>query len=137
MFAFCPHISNEKCGIDSSHKTTGKDMTLLAGLEKKHVQSNEMRYSKPSRENPTAAREYDSCYYEITLDKSVLADYNPKFIHLQVSAKVEMNVFLYGGTSRTEAITPIVPGNEEVAVGTTYKIAAYDGLLLVAYPNRD
>ena len=87
-------------------------MALAAGLEKKHVQSNEMRYQKPSIQNPTLEREYDSCYYEITLDKSVLADYNPKFIHVQVSAKVEMNVYLYAGTSRFEATEPIVAGNE-------------------------
>lgn len=46
-----------------------------------------------------------------------------------------MNVFLYSGTSRVEATEPIVAGNEQAQIGTTYKVAAYDGMLLVAYPN--
>lgn len=72
-----------------------------------------MRYQKPSIQNPDVVREYDACYYEITFDKSVLADYIPKFIHLQVSAKVQMNVYLYAGISRFEATEPIVAGNEQ------------------------
>ena len=87
-------------------------MSLLANLEKKHVQSNEMRYQKPSPQNPTLAREYDACHYEVGFDKSILADYTPKFIHLQVSAKVEMNVFIYAGNSKFEATEPIIAGNE-------------------------
>jgi len=48
-----------------------------------------------------------------------------------------MNVYLYAGTSRVDATEPIVAGNEQVEIGTTYKIGAYDGLLLIAYPNKD
>ena len=94
MFAFCPSVSHQKCGITSNNGDS-HDMRLKAGLEKTHVQSNEMRYKKPSPQDPS--REYDSCYYEITLDESLLTDYIPRKLHVQVSAKTNMNVYLYGG----------------------------------------
>lgn len=80
MYAFCPHISHQKCGIISDHTHDASDMNLKAGLEKVHVQSNEMRYHKATPQDPT--REYDSCYYEVTLDTSVLENYIPKKIHV-------------------------------------------------------
>lgn len=48
-----------------------------------------------------------------------------------------MNVYIYAGTSRFEAIEPIIPGNEQAEVGTTYKIGPDKGFLIVAYPNKD
>ena len=86
-------------------------MSLFAGLDKLFINSKEMRYENPSRENPSA-REYDACHYEIDLDKSLLKEYNPKFIHVQVSSKVEMNVYLYGGNSRLNATESVVAGND-------------------------
>ena len=85
-------------------------MSLMAGLDKLFIKSKEIRYENPSRENPNA-REYDACHYEITLDKSLLTDYDPKLIHLQVSVKDSMNVYLYGGESRLEATKSITVGN--------------------------
>lgn len=55
-------------------------MGLKAGLKKRHVQSNEMKYKLPS--SADRSREYDSCYYEITLDESVLDKYIPKKLHI-------------------------------------------------------
>lgn len=47
MFAFCPTINHEKCGIPSD--TAGStDMGLKAGLSKIHVQSSDMLYKKPN-----------------------------------------------------------------------------------------
>jgi len=60
--------------------STSTDMALKAGVNKQHVETTEMRYRRPSVADPT--REYDSCYYEITLDQAVLADYTPKKLHL-------------------------------------------------------
>lgn len=115
----------------TNHLST--DMGLKANLEKRHIQSNEMRYRMPSLTNPT--REYDSCYYEITIDESVLEKYIPKKLHLQFSNMQEMNVYLYGGKSRTEATESIITGNSQVTVGDTYSISADKGFLVVAYPN--
>lgn len=84
-------------------------MSLKAGLEKVHVQSNDMKYHEATPTDPR--REYDACYYEVTLDQSVLEGYNPKKIHLQFSAKSEMNVYIYGGKSRYEATESVVVGN--------------------------
>lgn len=68
-----------------------------------------MRYKKASAQDPT--REYDACYYEVTLDESVLDKYNPKKIHLQVSRKLDMNVYIYAGKSRLEATESVIVGN--------------------------
>jgi len=74
MFAFCPAINHDICGIPSGN-AGATDMGLKAGLSKIHVQSNDMKYKKP---NPSDnSREYDACYYEVTLDPSVLEKYNP------------------------------------------------------------
>jgi len=51
-------------------------MGLKAGVEKVHVRSDQMRYKKAS--STDLSREYDACYYEITMDTSVLAEYNAK-----------------------------------------------------------
>lgn len=108
---------------------------MKAGLKKKHVQSNEMRYKKPKSGDPT--REYDSCHYQVNLDTSVLDSYNPKKIHLHLSSKKEMNVYVYAGKSRMAATDSVILGNEQAAVGQTYTIDASQGFLIVAYPNED
>lgn len=97
LFAFCPSINHQKCGV-KSNTGLSTDMALKAGLSKKHVETTEMRYKKPDAKDPS--REYDACYYEITLDVSTLADYNPKKLHLEVTGKSAMNVFIYGGSNR-------------------------------------
>jgi len=58
-------------------------------------------------------------------------------IFLKVTAADEMNVYLYGGSSKRNATIPIVDQNAPVKVGKTYTIDANDGMLLVAYPNHN
>ena len=110
MFAFCPAINHDVCGIPSDNHLS-YDMRLKAGLEKKHVQSNHMQYKNPKPENDFT-KEYDACFYELTFEESLLEKYIPKKIHLQISNKREMNVYIYGGPSRFEATKSIIPGNE-------------------------
>jgi len=132
MFAFCPSINHNKCGINSTSSST--NMGLKAGLESKKVNSNEMRYKK---RNANGDGEYDACYYEISLDESVLDKYNPKKLHVKISEKSEMNVYLYGGKSRLEATESMISGNNQATIGQTYSIGVEKGIMIVAYPNED
>lgn len=91
------------------------DMNLKATLSKQTVESTEMRYKKPNAQDPS--REYDACYYEVTLDESVLDQYNPKKLHLHISTMSEMNVYVYGGSSRMTATESLIPGNQQATVG--------------------
>jgi hypothetical protein len=81
MFAFCPSVTHDKCGIKSDSHSP--DMGLKAGIDSQHVSSNEMRYERRSRWNQKG--EYDACYYEIGFDESLLMKYIPKTIHLKVT----------------------------------------------------
>lgn len=130
MFAFCPSINHQKCGISSSNDLT--DMGLKAGLDIQHVKSNELRYEKRSSWNTKG--EYDACYYEISFDESILMKYDPKTIHMKVTKKSMMNVYIYGGKSRLEATLSIIPGNNQVEIDQIYSIDVDTGFLLVAYP---
>lgn len=94
-----------------------------------------MRYKKATPADPT--RMYDSCYYEINMDVSLLAKYNPKKIHVQISTKKDVNVYIYGGNSRYEATESVISGNQQASVGTTYSIGVDKGFLIVAYPDAD
>jgi len=94
-----------------------------------------MRYKRQNQANPQG--EYDACYYEISLDESVLDEYNAKKIHVKISEKSEMNVYLYGGKSRFEATESIIDGNNQANVGQTYSIGVDKGILIVAYPNEN
>lgn len=133
MFAYCPSINHQKCGITSSSGIS-TDFRLLAGLNEAQVYSNEIRYKKASPGDPT--REYDSCYYEVVLDQSVIETHNPKQIKVQITKKTNMNVFIYGGTSRKEATQSVIAGNQQASEGSTYTIGADKGFLIVAYPNE-
>lgn len=65
MFAFCPAINHQKCGIQGGSGSS-TDMSLKAGLNKVEVQATGMRYKKASFAD--LSREYDACYYEVTMD---------------------------------------------------------------------
>lgn len=108
MFAFCPTITHQKCGVQSSSGLS-TDMGLKAGIDALHVKASDLRYKKATPADPS--REYDSCYYEVTLDESVLNKYDPKNIHVRISTKKDMNVYIYGGRSRLEATESVIPGN--------------------------
>lgn len=48
--------------------------------------------------------EYDACYYEITIDPSILKEWIPKKLHLQITSKIgKINAYVYGGKSRLNA----------------------------------
>ena len=62
-------------------------------------------------------RQYDSCFYEIgaaDIVNETQIDYN---IQLSVIRASGMNVYLYGGNSRSNASISMVKGNEQVKVG--------------------
>ena len=48
-----------------------------------------------------------------------------------------MNVYLYGGSDRFNAITPITDQNEQVVLDQEYTVDADVGFLLIAYPDED
>jgi hypothetical protein len=48
-----------------------------------------------------------------------------------------MNVYLYGGSSKSNSTIPIIDQNTPVKVGKTYTIPSSDGMLLIAYPNHN
>lgn len=109
-------------------------MGLKAGIEKVHVRDDAMRYKKAS--STDLSREYDACYYEIEMDTSVLDKYNAKEIKVEITAKKNMNVYIYGGSSRFTATESVIAGNQQATVGSTYSISVSKGFLIVAYPNE-
>ena len=48
-----------------------------------------------------------------------------------------MNVYIYGGQSRFDATESIVKDNMQAVVGKNYTFDATQGILVVAYPNKD
>ena len=109
-------------------------MSLKAGVSKQFVDTNDMKYKKPSRDDPS--REYDACYYEVTLDSSILDEYIPKKLHIQITKKTAMNTYIYGGLNRLEAKESLIQDNEQATFGTTYSVGIDKGFLVVAYPNE-
>lgn len=61
MFAFCPIVSQARCGVSPS---SSYDMGLIAGAGVKEVKTTDLRY----REGMPEIREYDACYYEVTAE---------------------------------------------------------------------
>ena len=61
-FAFCPLTNRQICGIGET--SDGLDMSLMAAEERRQVSSTEIKYIEGSSE----VRQYDSCYYEISID---------------------------------------------------------------------
>lgn len=59
MWAFCPMISRQTCGVDTSSST---DMRVYANMEEQMVYSKDMRYVEGMPDD----RRYDACYYEVT-----------------------------------------------------------------------
>ena len=94
------------------------------------------------REGKPSYREYDSCYYELEsqdlneLDLTTTKNTQPR-IYFQLTKKTEMNVFIYGGQSRFDATESIIKDNMQAEAGKTYTFDATQGILVVAYPNKD
>lgn len=136
MFAYSTTTSQKECGIsenDQSH-----DMRLLANEgDIQSISTNELQY-KHGRPD---VRQYDSCFYEIGAgetnqddNENIKVSYE---IQLSVLRAKEMNVYIYGGSSRFNATIPLVKDNEPIETGKTYTIDANDGMLIVAYPNHE
>ena len=67
--------------------------------------------------NPSERR-YDSCYYEIGPDAKSLKDLKSYgitddkiMLHLEIKKATEMNIYVYGGSDRFNAINSIVIDN--------------------------
>lgn len=111
-------------------------MSLTADQNIKAVATDQLVYQhgRPNK------RQYDSCYYEIgaAFTDQVVDDTHVRYsIQFSVLDATEMNVFIYGGNSKTNASIPLIKGNAQVQVGQTYTIDATDGILVVAYPNKE
>ena len=46
-----------------------------------------------------------------------------------------MNVFIWEGTDRENAVKSVIRGNGMPTIGDTYSVDASSGFLIVAYPN--
>ena len=58
-------------------------------------------------------------------------------IYFQLNKGSEMNVQLFGGKNRREATKSIIKYNFQAEVGKKYSIDYQEGILVVAYPNKD
>jgi hypothetical protein len=137
MFAFCPKINQKDCGTYS-----GSDKIFNMAIKAKpHVQNvtTQMKYS-----TITSKGLHDACYYEIgtfpiKLLRPFLNDTYEKYglrIHVQVTKNVNVNAYVYGGSSRSNATISIISGNEMMETKTNYTIDYTDGLVIVAYPDQ-
>jgi len=125
MFAFNTDTNQKNCGISQNESN---DMKITALKEPITISTNEMGYNH-GRPN---VRQYDSCFYQIEASDPLNTE-----IQLTVTKAKEMNVYLYGGLSRSNATLPIVEGNMQVELEKTYSTNSTNGLLLIAYPNYD
>lgn len=111
MFAFCPGISQRKCGIPGTAELDGQ-FKLKAGLNESTVYADQLRYKNVDPSTEDWEKDYDSCFYEITLDESVLDEYIANNINLEITQKSDdMNVYIYKGRSRLDAKESAVAGN--------------------------
>ena len=60
-------------------------------------------------------------------------------LYVKVTAMDNMNVYIYGGPHRDQALQMVVPDNEMPTIDQLYTIDASegDGFLIVAFPNVD
>ena len=94
-------------------------MTIKAGLSLETISSDQIKYRRGR------GREADACFYEITPialtddERSDLlgSEFDTVSINLKVFQNTEMNVYLYGGSDRFNALLPIVDQNEQVTIG--------------------
>jgi hypothetical protein len=48
-----------------------------------------------------------------------------------------MNVYVYGGNSRSNATQYIINDNEQAQIGKNYTIDVAQGMMVVAFPNEN
>jgi len=139
MFAYCPGINQKVCGI--SDDSTNTDMTLYATKDEAKLSSTSLKY----REGGPTVRAYDACYYLIKSPadfteedaNAIKGDKEQARLYFKLVKGSEMNVQIFGGKSRDEATKSIVKNNWQVEVGKEYSIDYTEGILVVAYPNKD
>lgn len=127
MFAFCPTLNMQSCGLSES---SNYDMTLRAGTDKQSVSSNQMRYVTGVTQDK---RQYDACYYVLTAADGVETE--GQDLTFQLSKKTDVNVYIYEGKSRDSATIPIIEGNSQAELGQVYRVKATSGMLVLAIPN--
>lgn len=136
LFAFCPMISQEVCGIANS---TSIDMGLKAGIEVQTISTSDLKY----REGRPEYRQYDACYYEITasdpdqMTSDLFGSGQVARIYISFSAAKHMNVYIYKGKDRYSATEALTNGNKPIVLNQNYTVDVDSGILVVAYPNKD
>lgn len=115
-------------------------MGILAGKFKKIITLTDKRALKYKEGRPEI-RAYDSCYYEINSvpgSESIIPDEEKKSLKLvlRVTNKRNMNVYVYQGKNRENATIPI-NGNKQVETDIFYTVPYKEGMLLIAFPNKD
>lgn len=68
--------------------------------------------------------------------KKMRGNYDELRIYFNLTRSENMNVYLYGGMSRTEATHSIVDGNAQPEIAKLYSIEYSNGMVVVAYPNE-
>jgi len=86
-------------------------------------------------------RKSDTCYYDIhsvpdTELKGIKSVLGLR-IFMKVIKKKNVNVYLYGGRDRFNAIGNVVYGNEQVEIGKNYTVKNTEGFMMIAYPEKD
>lgn len=136
MFAYCPGITQKRCGI--SDESTSENMLLTATQESQKISIDTLKYQNDGSFSDKA---YDFCYYEIksTLTEeeasALKGDAESVSIQLKISKAKEMNVYIYGG-DKSEALIPITDDNNKAETEKTYAVDYKEGMLIVAYPNE-
>ena len=91
------------------------------------------------REGSPSVRKYDTCYYDI-LPGDDLTGIKSKLglrIFLKIKNNKNLNVYLYGGRDRYNAVESIISGNKKAELNTNYTVDVDDGFLIVAYPDEN
>jgi hypothetical protein len=86
-------------------------------------------------------RRSDSCYYSIhSVDDTELKGIKSIVglrIFLKVTKKKNVNVYLYGGRDRLNAVHNVVYGNQQIELNKNYTVKTSEGFMMVAYPEKD
>jgi len=56
---------------------------------------------------------------------------------MKVTKKKNVNVYLYGGRNRFNAVQNVVYGNQQLELNKNYTVKTSAGFMLVAYPDKD
>ena len=90
------------------------------------------------REGAPTYRRYDTCYYDILAGDDInhLKSTLGLRIYLKIINKRNLNVYVYGGRDRFNAVTSITHANEPAQLATNYTTRLNDGYLVVAYPKE-